>query len=469
MKPKLHIVSGARAGYIEVFGQPEISIGRHASCTLRLDPEQDLDVSARHAVIVRKGERWYVRDVGSRNGTFVNGHRAHDETALTDTDHIALGPKGPVLEVRLVPDSTANGMVADATVPTEMRPTAAPRATAQSTPPRESTTQRIRIEVGKQTRRLRLLSGALVIVLVVVVSGLVYNGRRQEQRRAVEIAALEARTDSILQASEQALASLRGELEGLAERLRESQGAVARLQRELAQARRNGTDEEVRALTRQLEAASQNLLYQQAAARIDFAAISRENQRAVALLWVEFGPGEVYSGTAFAVRADGILLTNRHVVAGERGTRRPTRIAVRFADSRQTYAARIAAQSEDADLALLKVDIAGGVPVVRALSARPDTLRQGDPVAFIGFPLGTDLPMEGSVARTSLFAGTVSKSLPTVLQLDGYGAEGASGSPIFDETGAVIGILYGGEADSGGRIVYGVPSSFAVKLLASFD
>jgi S1-C subfamily serine protease len=304
---------------------------------------------------------------------------------------------------------------------------------------------------------------------VVVVSGLVYNGRRQEQRRAVEIAALEARTDSILQASEQALASLRGELEGLAERLRESQGAVARLQRELAQARRNGTDEEVRALTRQLEAASQNLLYQQAAARIDFAAISRENQRAVALLWVEFGPGEVYSGTAFAVRADGILLTNRHVVAGERGTRRPTRIAVRFADSRQTYAARIAAQSEDADLALLKVDIAGGVPVVRALSARPDTLRQGDPVAFIGFPLGTDLPMEGSVARTSLFAGTVSKSLPTVLQLDGYGAEGASGSPIFDETGAVIGILYGGEADSGGRIVYGVPSSFAVKLLASFD
>lgn len=469
MKPKLRIVSGARAGYAEVFGQPEISIGRHPSCTLRLDPDQDLDVSARHAVIVRKGERWYVRDDESRNGTFVNGHRVHGETALTDTDHIALGPKGPVLEVRLVPDSAADGLVADAAVPAAMRTATPPRATAQSTPPRESTTQRIRIEVGRQTRRLRLMSGALVVALVLVVCGLTYRNWRQEQRRAAEIAALEARTDSILRAADQAVESLRGQLEGLAARLRESQGSVARLQRELVEARRTGTEAEVRTLTRQLEAASQNLLYQQAAARVDFAAISRENQRAVALLWVEFGTGEVYSGTAFAVRADGHLLTNRHVVAGEDGTRRPTRIAIRFADSRQTYAARIAALSEEADLALLKVDVPGGVPVVHALNARPDTLRQGAPVALIGFPLGTDLPMEGPVARTSLFAGTVSKSLPTVLQLDGYGAEGASGSPIFDETGAVIGVLYGGESDSRGRIVYGVPSSFAVRLLAGLD
>ena len=469
MKPKLRIVSGARAGYAEVFGGSDISLGRHGSCTLRFDPEQDLDVSARHAMLLRKGDRWYVRDVGSRNGTFVNGHRIQTDSALHDTDHIALGPKGPVVEVRLVSDSTPDGVVSDAAVPTAMRPINPPRATARSALPRDSTTQRIRIEVGRQTRRLRLLSGALVIAFAVVVSSLTYGNWRREQRRAAEVAALERRTDSIVRASELAVQSLRGEVEGLAARLRESQGAVTGLQRELAQARRSGTDDDVRRLTRQLEAASQNLLYQQAAARVDFAAISRDNQRAVALLWIRFGSREVYSGTAFAVRADGYLVTSRHVVAGEDGTRRPTQIAVRFADSRQTYPARLAVLSGDADLALLKVDIPGGVPVVRALNARSDTLRQGDPVALIGFPLGTDLPMTGEVARTSLFAGTVSKSLPEVLQVDGYGAEGASGSPIFDETGAVIGILFGGAPDTRGRIVFGVPARFAVELLARLD
>jgi S1-C subfamily serine protease len=469
MKPKLRIVSGARAGYTEVFAGPEISIGRHASCTLRFDAEQDLDVSARHAVIGRKGDRWYVRDIGSRNGTFVNGHRIREDSTLHDTDHIALGPNGPVVEVRLVADAIPDGVVTDAAVPTAMRPINPPRTTAQTTPPRESTTQRVRVEVGRQTRRLRLLSGGLVVTLVAVGGGLTYSNWRQEQRRAAEVAALEARTDSIVRAAEVAVASLRGELEGLATRLRESQGTVTRLQRDLTQARQHGSDEEINRLTRQLEAASQNLLYQQAAARVDFAAISRENQRAVALIWIRFGASEVYSGTAFAVRADGYLITNRHVVAGEDGTRRPTQIAVRFADSRQTYPARIAALSENADLAIIKVDIPGGVPTVRALNARPDTLVQGDPVALIGFPLGMDLPMTGEVARTSLLAGTVSKSLRDVLQVDGYGAEGASGSPIFDEAGAVVGILYGGAPESRGRIVFGVPSSFALELLERLD
>jgi S1-C subfamily serine protease len=53
--------------------------------------------------------------------------------------------------------------------------------------------------------------------------------------------------------------------------------------------------------------------------------------------------------------------------------------------------------------------------------------------------------------------------------VDGYGAEGASGSPIFDEAGAVVGILYGGAPESRGRIVFGVPSSFALELLERLD
>jgi S1-C subfamily serine protease len=89
-------------------------------------------------------------------------------------------------------------------------------------------------------------------------------------------------------------------------------------------------------------------------------------------------------------------------------------------------------------------------------------------VAVIGFPLGVDLPSDRrgtrQVARTSLTAGTVSKVLSDLVQVDGYGAEGSSGSPIFDRAGNVVAVLYGGQPGTGGRIVFGVPVSYARQL-----
>jgi S1-C subfamily serine protease len=71
-----------------------------------------------------------------------------------------------------------------------------------------------------------------------------------------------------------------------------------------------------------------------------------------------------------------------------------------------------------------------------------------------------------SIARTSFYAGSVSKVLEDVLQIDGYGAEGSSGSPILDENGEVVGIVYGGQSGSEGRVVLGGPSRSALRLLA---
>ena len=204
---------------------------------------------------------------------------------------------------------------------------------------------------------------------------------------------------------------------------------------------------------------------QDVAASVDFAAISEANQGAVAIVWVEVRENDVATGTAFGVHPGGYLLTNRHVVAGDRGTLRPTRIAVRFADSEQTFRGRLISTADDVDLALIKIDIPGGIPTVGGLSEASTPVRQGDPVALIGFPKGTQLPMSGQVARTSLFAGTVSKSLDVVVQIDGYGAEGASGSPIFDRNGMVVAILFGGEAGTQGRVLYGVPASYGRQLL----
>jgi S1-C subfamily serine protease len=71
----------------------------------------------------------------------------------------------------------------------------------------------------------------------------------------------------------------------------------------------------------------------------------------------------------------------------------------------------------------------------------------------------------GMIARTSLSVGTVSKSLPEILQIDAFAIEGSSGTPVFGSDGAVLGVVYGGADGSGGRIVYAVPSSAISSLL----
>jgi DNA-binding CsgD family transcriptional regulator len=48
-------------------------------------------VSRVHAVLERFGDTWCVRDLGSRNGTFVNGGRIIGEQALRSGDEILLG------------------------------------------------------------------------------------------------------------------------------------------------------------------------------------------------------------------------------------------------------------------------------------------------------------------------------------------------------------------------------------------
>jgi pSer/pThr/pTyr-binding forkhead associated (FHA) protein len=62
-------------------------IGRSTRCDLTLS---DSSVSRWHAELVRDGERWVVRDMGSTNGTRVNGWRVR-RAALEPGDVVALG------------------------------------------------------------------------------------------------------------------------------------------------------------------------------------------------------------------------------------------------------------------------------------------------------------------------------------------------------------------------------------------
>jgi len=54
-------------------------------------PVPDAEVSRRHALLQRQGDRWSIEDLASRHGTLVNGTRLHGRHLLETGDEIRVG------------------------------------------------------------------------------------------------------------------------------------------------------------------------------------------------------------------------------------------------------------------------------------------------------------------------------------------------------------------------------------------
>lgn len=437
----IRILRGANAGKVYGFDVDSIRVGRDAVAELHFDPIHDLDVSARHAVLFRTADGWFVRDMGSTNGTWLNGERVASDTRLTDGDALEFGVKGPRVDVWLT-----------------------------SGPPADSRTEILRTRVRRQSRTLRITFVAAGVAIGLLSLSLLRISRASRNQRIDadrERTALLATIDSQLVASQAALASLRGEMDSLATALRQSEAQV-RLSRNALE-RVPPNDKSADELRRQLRSASEALARQQLAASIDFTTIERANRPAAALVFVEAEDGQVATATAFAVRRDGLLLTVRHVLTGPDNSRRPQRVAIQFSDSEQFFPARIEAIADDADLALLRVEnVLGDVPIVARFGEDDARLVAGQPVAVIGFALGgeTEFGRVGqAVALPLTTAGVTLSSSEARIELQGWGAAGASGSPVFDADGRVVGVLIGARSGAREQTLIAVPAEAAARLL----
>jgi len=93
-------VDGSKRGQTETFQQPIISVGRDPASVLLFDPIKDQDVSTRHAQFVIQGSQLMIQDMGSRNGTFVNGQRVGTQpTPVPDAAVVQFGDKGPKVQI----------------------------------------------------------------------------------------------------------------------------------------------------------------------------------------------------------------------------------------------------------------------------------------------------------------------------------------------------------------------------------
>jgi pSer/pThr/pTyr-binding forkhead associated (FHA) protein len=82
------ITQGRQAGLSADLARGVIMIGRGADCQLILDDDY---VSTRHARVVGTPNGIYVEDLGSTNGTYVNGQRITAPTTITLSDTVRIG------------------------------------------------------------------------------------------------------------------------------------------------------------------------------------------------------------------------------------------------------------------------------------------------------------------------------------------------------------------------------------------
>jgi pSer/pThr/pTyr-binding forkhead associated (FHA) protein len=84
----LLVKRGPTAGSTFLLESDSSSAGRDPDSTVFLD---DVTVSRKHAVFERRADgTWFVRDLGSLNGTYVNGEQV-DETKLASGDEVQVG------------------------------------------------------------------------------------------------------------------------------------------------------------------------------------------------------------------------------------------------------------------------------------------------------------------------------------------------------------------------------------------
>lgn len=165
-------------------------------------------------------------------------------------------------------------------------------------------------------------------------------------------------------------------------------------------------------------------------------------------------------GSGFVIRANGLIVTNRHVILGARSVR------VRLADARELPASIVGADAVT-DIALLKVS-AGNLPALHLGSSQAVSV--GDAVIAIGNPYGLG---------QSVSAGIISARARTLeddpyidfLQTDAAINRGNSGGPLLTVDGTVVGVTSAIFSPSGGSVGLGfaIPAEIVSGVIGQIE
>jgi serine protease Do len=347
-------VSGSKANQIEhisLAGVNEITIGRDPKSNIAFDASRDDVVSRRHAVIrVVRGDQISFRlaDLGSNNGTFLNGERIKEEAELLPEDSIELGknglkfvfdvqprPANLVARTRVIDVSDAAATRVIDTAGIAARDAVLAGDTGIQPPPVPKFEPPPKVGVGKETvlhllgeerratSRVWVSSLAGLAAVVALGGGAIYW--KQVHDKAAAEAGLQRTKEEIAKTADEQQADLAQKTEEDRRKAEEERGLSAQ---EIVERFGNATAQITRAWRLYDQTTGRPIFHQTVSVPISKkerktlpAYVLLPNGKTVRWLTLEddnrtnIPIGERARGTGFAVSEQGFVLTNKHVAA----------------------------------------------------------------------------------------------------------------------------------------------------------
>jgi serine protease Do len=159
-------------------------------------------------------------------------------------------------------------------------------------------------------------------------------------------------------------------------------------------------------------------------------------------------------GSGFIISADGVIMTNAHVVNGA------SEVTVRLTDRRE-YTAKVIGVDTKSDIAIIKIK-ASDLPTVKIGDSRG--LRVGEWVLAIGAPFGFENSATAGIVSAK--GRTLDSGYVPFIQTDVPINPGNSGGPLFNMRGEVVGINSQIYSRSGGYmgVSFSIPIDVAMQV-----
>jgi putative serine protease PepD len=176
------------------------------------------------------------------------------------------------------------------------------------------------------------------------------------------------------------------------------------------------------------------------------------------------------SGTGFLIDDDGTVVTNAHVVSGNR------QVTVRFGDQAESLDGTVRGRDPSTDLAVVRVDpgaVPKGAEPLRLADSR--SVQVGDLAIAIGNPFGLDRTVtQGVVSGLGReIQAPNGFQIDSVIQTDAPINPGNSGGPLLDDAGHVIGvnsqIATGGGGGGNVGVGFAVPSNTVRQVVPQLE
>jgi S1-C subfamily serine protease len=191
---------------------------------------------------------------------------------------------------------------------------------------------------------------------------------------------------------------------------------------------------------------------QSAPPRKDIPAIAKSANGAIVTVITATGDRPIAQGTGFLVSADGMIVTNYHVI------KEGNVAIVKFPDGTVLPVDGVLAADKVRDLAVIKIH---GKPFRTLTLGNSDQIQVGEEVIAIGNPLGLELTVSNGILSG---VRSVKKEGGKFLQVTAPISHGSSGGPLFNMAGEVVGItaMY---FEGGENLNFAIPVNDAKLLL----